>query len=168
MKLTYRAAPGASISHKKAQIVGEFLETLGEFTPIDVVNAARPKNSPIHDEFTWNDAQAAEKYRLVEARHLVNRITVVVKVGNKETETRAFHSITVQDADDKVEQRYNSVRVVVKNEAMRDQVIAHALRELEGWQKRYDQYAEILGPSLFQEIKKSLRKRGRVAAQPAA
>lgn len=168
MTLTYRAAPGASISQAKAQEVGQFLETLGEFTPKDVVNAARPENSPIHSEFTWNDFEAAEKHRLNEARHLVNRITVVVKVGDKETETRAFHSITVQDSEERVEQRYTHVRVVAKNEVMREQVIANAMRELEGWQKRYDDYSQLIGPTLFEEIKKTIKRTRVRTNQPVA
>lgn len=159
MKLQYKAGPGASISHAKAQEVGEFLETLGEFTPTDVVNAARSESSPLHDQFTWNDVEAAEKYRVVEARHLVNTITVVIKVGNKETETKAFHSITVQDSNEKIEHRYATVKVVAKNEAMREQVIANALRELQSWQARYDQYSEALGPALFEEIRRTVRRK---------
>jgi hypothetical protein len=42
-----------------------------ELTPKIVVNAARKKDSPLHDRFEWNNAVAGEKYREVQAAELI-------------------------------------------------------------------------------------------------
>ena len=161
--MKYKAAAGASISQEKAQIVGEFLETLGEFTPSDVVEAARPELSPLHDCFEWDDLKAAEKYRLVEARHLVNTINVVITAQGKEIEARGFYSVVVQTEDEQIEHRYTAIRIISADSARREQVIERALLELQGWQARYQQYQEIFGGNIFEAIETVIRTRKRTA-----
>lgn len=43
----------------------------GRLTPQKVVDAARDPDSPLHAEFIWDDAVAAEKHRLDKARRLL-------------------------------------------------------------------------------------------------
>lgn len=43
----------------------------GRITPEAVVEDARDPESPLHDEFEWDDSVAAEKYRLEQARRLL-------------------------------------------------------------------------------------------------
>ena len=156
--MIYKPMAGSSISQEHAQVVGEFLEQLGEFTPSDIVEAARPETSPIHEDFEWDDLAAAEKYRVDQARHLVNRISVVITVNNKAVETRAFHSITIQTADEKIEQRYTAIKLISANPDMREQVIDKALRELEGWKERYESYRDIFGTDIFATIETTTSK----------
>lgn len=60
----------------------------GRLTPEEVIEAARPKDSPLHACFTWNNAEAAGLQRLHEARALLRSVRVVV-----ETEERVFKVI---------------------------------------------------------------------------
>jgi len=56
-----------------------FLLTLdrdGHLTPDEVVEAARPDDSPIHDCFTWSNEEAGQRYRLNEARSLIRRVRI--------------------------------------------------------------------------------------------
>ena len=60
----------------KAQIVGDTLEELFEINdgvviPSTVVKAARPKRSPIHNCFEWDNNVAARKYRESQAGYLL-------------------------------------------------------------------------------------------------
>jgi len=66
----------------------------GYLTPQVIVDDARPADSQLHDRFEWDDAVAAEQYRLSQARELVRsvRITFVEPSGTIER-TRAFVSI---------------------------------------------------------------------------
>jgi hypothetical protein len=65
------------------QAIGEELERIrkakGLLTPEAVIEEAKKKSSPLHEEFEWNDSLAAERYRLVQARTLIRAITVIVK-----------------------------------------------------------------------------------------
>src|SRR2546430_871749 len=53
-------------------------ENDGELPPAAVLEAAKPLNSPIHDEFEWDDAKAALIQRLDRAQYLI-RMLVVIK-----------------------------------------------------------------------------------------
>jgi hypothetical protein len=48
-----------------------------------VVEAARDPNSPLHSAFTWDDAEAAEQYRLAQARVLLRRVRVEIETGTR-------------------------------------------------------------------------------------
>lgn len=71
----------------------------GELRPDDVVAAAQDPNSPGHDHFTWDDAQAATERRIDQARRLIRTVRVffhddqtsisaVVYVKNPDSEPR--------------------------------------------------------------------------------
>lgn len=63
----------------------ERLAATGLLLPPAVVDAARDPKSPLHDHFTWDDGEAAEKYRLVEARSLIARVKVQMVGANSES-----------------------------------------------------------------------------------
>jgi hypothetical protein len=138
----YRAAPGAGFNDSEAQIIGSTLEQLKNFTPRDVVEVARPETSPIHKYFEWDDDKAAEEWRVAQARHLVNRVQIVVKVKDKKITTKAFHSIQIQTGKN-TERRYESFKVISRTRQLKDQVIQKALQELIGWKQRYAQYNDV-------------------------
>lgn len=50
----------------------------GVLRPADVVDAARNPNSSMHGQFEWDDGEAAEQYRLYQARILIRRVQVEV------------------------------------------------------------------------------------------
>ena len=58
------------------QVVGDELKQLerkraGKLKPVDVVQEAHSKNSPLHDAFDWDDKAAADKFRIVQANYLL-------------------------------------------------------------------------------------------------
>jgi hypothetical protein len=141
----YRAAPSSRLSHADAARVGAFLErTFGDEprTPADVVRAAKPKRSPIHDDFEWDDAVAAGEHRLWQARHLLNSIQVVYSNGEQSQPTRAFHRVIVT-ADDEQTAAYVPAEVVWETPDLAAQVVAAAKRELVLWTARYRQYETL-------------------------
>jgi hypothetical protein len=50
----------------------------GKLTPLQVLEAARPEESPLHDFFEWDDSAAAEAYRIDQARELIRRVRIEV------------------------------------------------------------------------------------------
>jgi hypothetical protein len=93
----------ASLSDERAQKYGEFLWKLKEdngevLKPSFVVKKAKPKSSPIHDFFEWDDKVASLKYREWQARYLLGEIEVVEIIDDKEEKIRAFHNLTITDA----------------------------------------------------------------------
>ena len=43
----------------------------GVLRPVDVAEAARSVSHPLHDQFTWNNKQVGDVYRIWEARMLI-------------------------------------------------------------------------------------------------
>src|SRR5262245_40933442 len=60
----------------------------GRLTPRMVVEAAKAKAHPLHDEFEWDDSVAAQKYREDQARELIRYVTIEVV-----TESRTFDTV---------------------------------------------------------------------------
>lgn len=76
-------------------LVAAALAELPELTPPAVVEAARDETSPLHSCFTWDDGEAAEAYRRMEARVLIRAVKVVMPDG----ERRSVY-VSVREGDD--------------------------------------------------------------------
>ena len=93
MELTYKFRTGARVKGGvDATAVGTELdrirETHGEITPQGVVDESRPSDAPLNPCFTWDDYEAAEAFRRVEARSIVKSVRVVYP--DKETSEPAY------------------------------------------------------------------------------
>lgn len=130
-----------------AQVAGEHIETLrsthGVVTAPIILNDARDESSPLHRCFLWDDAKAAEKHRLTQARHLLERIVTVVTVdGGVPTETRAFVAIQVEDLP---QRDFQPIQMVLDDPNGRQQIVNTALLELKRWVGKYSHIPELAG-----------------------
>jgi hypothetical protein len=129
------AAPGAEFSDDDAAVLGtRFIKLAQEerLTPEQVVEDARPKDSPTHRYFEWDDAIAAGKYRLSQAGHLLRNVCVVPAPHREPMRAEQFMT----------------VRAVTHGEASGPRVasmspVEHARRELEAWRARYAPVPEL-------------------------
>lgn len=125
--------------------IGNRLEALqaergGTLTPEQIVEEATHEDSPLHDCFDWDDADAARKWRLDQARSLIACITIIS--GPTATPVRAFVSIT----DPRSEQSaYMDTATALTSADVRQQILARALAEADQWRKRYEQLKELAG-----------------------
>jgi hypothetical protein len=100
-------------------------EAGGRITPKAVVDAARPEDSPLHSEFTWDDSVAGEKWRLQQARHLILRIRVVTVHHQEQVRVPVY----VRDPGRApMEQGYQRVTVVSQDNDTRDQALLYEVR----------------------------------------
>ena len=149
------AAPGSEFSDDDAAVLGQRFIALADeerLTPEQVVEDARPESSPTHKFFEWNDAVAADKYRLGQAGHFLRNVCFVP--APQREPIRAEQFITVA-ASTRAESR---PRVTALSP------IEHARRELQAWQSRYQTVPEM-GPivALIQSALALLEERDRVA-----
>jgi hypothetical protein len=149
---------GGKFSEEAAQRYGEALYSLydksGKFpTPEEIVEEARSPKSPLHDAFEWQDSVAAHKFRLWQARHMVNHITIAVIKDGKQIQQKAFHSVI--DSDD--EKGYAPMEIVKERPYLREQVISKAMNEAQDWARRYKEYKEL--SSVRMAIAKLAKKR---------
>jgi hypothetical protein len=125
-----------------AQVAGERLEKLRKkngLTPKTVVDDARPKESPLHACFEWNDSVAAEKYREDQARVIMRNITVQVEDNaGANREVRAFVNVAIDEG-----REYTSISNAMSDADLRKQVLDSALHEIDGWRKKYRDLQEL-------------------------
>ncbi len=94
----YYARAGAPFKKGCAQKYGEELEQIakdnkGKIQPINVVENAEDKNSILHNYFVWDDTEAAKKYRIQQARELINHVVEVVVIEGKPQTQRSFFNV---------------------------------------------------------------------------
>jgi hypothetical protein len=94
-------------------------------TPCMVVEAAKDETSPLHSYFCWDDTEAAKRYRLDQARHLIASIEIIS--DPQEKKTVAFVSLM---ADRKNGGGYRDVRSVLSSEELRAELLRTAVTEL--------------------------------------
>src|SRR2546421_688544 len=96
----------------------------GCLRPPDVVDAARPKSSPLHEHFDWDDTDAAEKWRLEQARHLIRFAIQVVEYKGSNVVVPDFVSLST---DRHKGNGYCLTVDIMSNEQKRRQMLADAL-----------------------------------------
>lgn len=129
----------------------------GLLRPVDVVEAARPKSSPLHSRFTWDDTKAAAEYRLWQAQSLIRVTVEYLKVGGEETKHRVFVSLTPDRALSGG--GYRVMNVVLGHAQMRAQLLKDAFEEMERFKQKYAALEELVEVfSAMRSVRKSKRK----------
>ena len=145
-----------------AEVVGKALNKvrsrLGYLDPKEVVSAARPKLSPLHKFFTWDNGAAAEKFRLQEADRLIRSVCVIYE-RSRETGRKNIKAFVREDTPARraglqsgnraFPARTTYVSVVDEKEervdadAIRKRLLDTAYRELKSWRSRYKTFKEF-------------------------
>lgn len=113
----------------------EELEKSGELTAQKLLQANKPVDAPLHDEFEWDDSVAAESYRLEQARHIINCL-VTVKENSAEP-VRAFFNIVRQSPN------YQHIETILRSSDTTELLLKTALSELVAFQRKYSQLKEL-------------------------
>lgn len=131
-----------------AQVVGEELARIAEkadadlpqLSPQVIVDEATPEDSPIHDGFEWNNEVAANNWRCSEARSMVRSIRTV---SNGEVQAApVWVAVTIPETNQRA---YVETVKAWDQEAMRQQVLADAMKQLRGLAARYRNLEALSG-----------------------
>lgn len=143
-KPVFRVRKGSRLQDRDAAILGkEFtrLEKTSPLTPQRLVSEAESRDSVLHGYFEWNNSQAAEQYRLSQARHLLAAVVVVYDRPEGEVEVRGWYN--VRQVDNGGERVYASLDKVEETPLLRAQVVAQAKKTLDYWLATYAKYEEL-------------------------
>lgn len=115
------------------------MEKDGRLTPAEVLEEARNPDSPLHDQFNWNDTEAAEKYRLGQASRLIVRLRVNVTV----------HSVPVRAPvyvrDPEVAGSFRNIETIRSHEDASRAVIVDEMKRVTNAVRRAKTVAAVLG-----------------------
>ena len=115
----------------KADAVKVYQEIGNEnVTPESVLEKAKDKKSELHKCFDWDDKTAANKYRLQQARQIIQFI-VTIPDKKEEEPQRVFQISTERNT-------YQPMSFFMKNEDEGTALLKRAKEELRAFQKRYE------------------------------
>ena len=155
-----KAKHGGRFSDADAKKIAKVLEWTfpdGCVSAKAVLDFARPKNSPIHKYFDWDDTRAAEKYRLIQARKVITCVVVEVQ-GEK---VRKYQTSVYVDG-------YKSKQFVEVKRAMStpdiwEQILVQAMRDAKCFQNRYLKLKDLsLIHSAIRKTENKLKKKGKI------
>lgn len=116
-----------------------------EVKPHDVVKDAENVNSPYHRHFEWDDSKAGPKFRLQQARQLLQNLKLIYhdEEGNKVSVRKYVRVLLSTPADHELKSGYAPRLKVLKTSHLREQVVEMAKQMLESFKRRFRMFAEI-------------------------
>ena len=143
-----------------AQKAGEYLNKLekenGKLTAQLVLDESRDENALLHPCFEWDDAKAAEGYRLQQAGFIIRNITVKLETSaGKKEPVRAFVNIGEKEQF-KNKGEFVTFEIAMQNEEYRQRVLKYALDELKTFRTKYSTYKEL--SNIFKAIEETETK----------
>lgn len=131
----YRWRAGSRFTGDPEVIVAEFERIRSEhgvLQPEIVIEVAEDEDSPLHDQFPWDDAEAARQHRLDIARRLIRAIVVEDKPG---TEERSQYVYTERD--------YVPLAGITATPGRYMQALTAAQRDLESAERRVNELKNL-------------------------
>lgn len=125
----------ANKCYEEIQEIGE------EVKPEQVLEKARDSESELHKCFDWDDSSAAEKYRLHQARLVINHLIVVKRDVEEEKEPVQFRVMLKNDTAR--ESGYKQTLVMVRDEDEYKKMLEQAYRELHSFKQKYSCLSEL-------------------------
>lgn len=108
----------------------------------NVVEEARPEDSPLHDKFEWDDSEAGHQWRLQQARNLIRVCVSYQKdLSGNEIPVRVFVSIKDERRDDSG--GYRLMKEVLSDDDLRERMLQDARDEMQCFMKKYAQLEEL-------------------------
>lgn len=163
MQKMYEAAPGSHLSNEQARRYGERIDSLkrdyGYISPEIIVEDAKNPNSPLHNYFIWDTDKAAYQHWLTQARYILRSIVIKIVRSEESIPVRVYFNVSApQELKETIgiKQIFVSAEDVARNTAYKEEVIASAKAELEGWAGRYQIYTELT--EIVASIKAFLKK----------
>lgn len=110
----------------------------GLLLPETVVTTAADPASPLHKYFTWDDSEAAARWRITEARQLIQSVRVYI--APLDIRVRAFTSL---GSDRLTGAGFRKLTDVMEAPDLRQQFLITAYKELTSLESRYGHLEEL-------------------------
>jgi hypothetical protein len=133
------ARPDASIVGKHIDFLRE--QNKGELLAEDVLKDARNPNSPLHQLFEWDDSEAAEAYRLQQARGIIRAVVAIYREPERSAPSHKVAAFTrIPEGETS---HYRATHQALSQKATREAILKQAWKELQSWRARYAHLKEF-------------------------
>ena len=137
--MVYKFKPGSMISadpEKAAEVLNKLAEE-NRLNAEEVVNASRPEDAPLHNEFEWRDDVAAEEYRKHQARHIIACLIQYDEEKPAEP-VKAFFHISETTSN------YEPIHTIVKTDDGREALKRQCLKEFLAFKAKYSSVLKFI------------------------
>lgn len=134
LKDLYKADAGKC--YEEIQQIGE------EVRPEQVLDKARDSKTELHKCFDWDDSSAAEKYRLQQARQVINHLIVIKRDEEDDGKEPVQFRVMLKNGR-KLDSGYKQTIVMVKDEDEYQKLLAQAYSELHSFKQKYSCLSEL-------------------------
>lgn len=127
-------------AQRRAELDALLAENGGTVTPALVVAFAANPDTALHSLFTWDDSEAAKKYREVEAAAYLRAVVrLVPNSEGQNVSVRAFVSLSSERGGG----MFRPIVDVMENDERRAQLVRDALRDLNAIKSKYGHLREL-------------------------
>ena len=119
----------------------EIQEIGDEVRPEQVLDKAKDESSELHKCFDWNDSSAAEKYRLFQAKQVINHLIVVHRDEDEKQEPVQFRVMLKNERTK--ESGYKQTIIMVQDEDEYKKLLEQAYAELHSFKQKYQCLSEL-------------------------
>lgn len=128
-----------------AQKVANEIFAIGECaTPQQILEKARDDRTELHKCFEWNDSEAAERWRIQQARQIVCHLVIKQESAPAQApEVRLFFKTAESEG-------YKSTELILRDKDEYGKLLKNALAELTAFQRKYRSLSEL--ESVFDAI----------------
>lgn len=126
---------------KVAKELQSIIDEQGSATPRAIVEKARDTSTELNKCFTWDNNEAADKWRLQEARQLVCHLIIEVKDDDskgKPQTIRVFHKV-----DTSWDSGYKDIVHIVHNPTEYEALLKQAKNDFTALRKKYEMLTEL-------------------------
>lgn len=129
---------GCRISADAQKVADEILAIGKSATTAQILDKARDEKTELHKFFDWDDAEAAEKWRLQQARHIVCNLVIKEKTDAPKPEVRVFFKTDNESG-------YKPTALIMQDKDEYQKLLARALAELNSFRAKYKSLTELDG-----------------------
>lgn len=109
--------------------------------PESVVEFARDEQTALHARFCWDDAEAGEQYRLLQAERIIREVKVrIVANDNAPQVVWAYYSLASDRKDDG---GYTSIVRIMGDAELKAELLKTAKVELSAFRRKYAVLADL-------------------------
>lgn len=134
------SATGTRFGADAQKCYEEILEICDDFdsaSPQAILEKARDESSELHKCFTWDDTEAAEKWRINEARLVARQLVIKeVEVPKDRPEVRLLFKTDNESG-------YKPTHIIVKQEDEYKKLLERAWAELRAFKQKYSMLEEL-------------------------
>ena len=125
-------------AQKYADEIMEICEELESATPQQILEKARDSNTELHKCFTWDDTEAAEKWRISEARAIVRNLKIIEQKSDKQSEPTTIRVFYKTDN----ESGYKPTKLILKKPDEYKALVERCRSELLAIKQKFNSISE--------------------------